>query len=197
MQYPASSGIRQVSGRDDWTTVRQAISATRWQANRVSEDLPYFLTAEAIAAMEGLAKTHYLDPNAKRINKSLGDATGLTGLGIHLIEVEPGRGTSQYHVHHFEEEAVYVLSGTATAEIGDDTFPIKPGDFLGYRKKGAAHAIRNTGDETLVCLVIGQRLAHDVADYPRLGKRLYRNEGMPWDLVDIEAVDHPQAGAKK
>ena len=118
-------------------------------------DDTYILTAEDIAAMEGLAKTHYLNENAKRLNKSLGDATGLTGLGIHIIEVEPGFETTQYHVHYFEDEAVYVLSGTATATIGEVDHPIKAGDFIGYRKSGAAHTIRNTGNELLRCLVIG------------------------------------------
>ena len=157
----------------------------------------YLLTAEDIAAMDGLDKTHFLNPNAKRNNKSLGDATGLTGLGIHIIEVEPGSETTEYHVHYFEDEAVYVLAGTATAEIGDDAFSIKPGDFIGYRKGGAAHTIRNTGTETLRCLVIGQRLAHDVGDYPRKGKRIYRNDDLPWDLADLAGLEHPQAGKKK
>ena len=157
----------------------------------------YLLTEEDIAAMEGLAKTHFLNASAKRVNKSLGDATGLTGLGIHIIDVEPGHETTEYHVHYFEDEAVYVLAGTATAEIGDEEFPIKPGDFIGYRKGGLAHTIRNTGGETLRCLVIGQRLRQDVGDYPRRRKRVYRNEGMPWDLADLDALDHPQAGAKK
>ena len=160
-------------------------------------DEKYLLTAEEIAAMEGLAKTHFLNPEAKRVNKSLGDATGLTGLGIHIIEVEPGSETTEYHVHYFEDEAVYVLTGTATAEIGDETFPIKPGDFVGFRKDGLPHTIRNTGGETFRCLVIGQRLDQDVADYPRKQKRIYRNAGLPWDLADLDVLVHPQAGAKK
>lgn len=147
--------------------------------------------------MQGLAKTHFLNENAKRINKSLGDATGLTGLGIHLIEVEPGCETTEFHVHFFEEEAVYVLSGTATADIGDEEYPIKPGDFIGYRKNGLPHTIRNTGSEPFRCLVIGQRLPQDVADYPRLGKRIYRNEGLSWDLADLDQIEHPKAGAKR
>ena len=48
----------------------------------MSEDR-YLIRADEIAAMEGLAKTHFLNPNARRINKSLGDATGLTGIGVH------------------------------------------------------------------------------------------------------------------
>ncbi len=157
----------------------------------------YLLTAEAIAAMEGVHKTHFQNPNAKRVNKSLGDATGLTGLGIHIIEVEPGAETTEYHVHYFEDEAIYVVDGTATAEIGDEEFAIKPGDFIGYRKGGAAHTIRNTGSETFRCLVVGQRLDHDVGDYPRKGKRIYRNAGMPWDLADLSGLEHPNAGQKK
>ncbi len=157
----------------------------------------YLMTAAQIEAMEGLAKVHFLNANARRINKSLGEATGLTGIGIHLIEVAPGDETTEYHVHHFEDEAVYVLGGTGTATIGDTDHPIGPGDFIGYRKGGLAHTIVNSGDKPLRILVIGQRLPHDVGDYPRKGKRIYRNAGLPWDLVDHAAVAHPQAGAKK
>ena len=157
----------------------------------------YLLKAAEIAAMEGLAKTHFQNENAKRINKSLGDATGLTGLGIHVIEVEPGCETTEYHVHHYEDEAIYVLSGTATAEIGEDEVQIEPGDFIGYRKGGQAHTIRNTGAHVFRCLVIGQRLDHDVADYPRKGQRIFRNRGLPWDLADHAALESPAAGAKK
>lgn len=157
----------------------------------------YLMTAAQIEAMDGLAKVHFLNPGARRINKSLGDVTGLTGLGIHLIEVAPGDETTEYHLHHFEDEAVYVLSGSATATIGDADHAIGPGDFIGYRKGGLAHTIINTGDEILRLLVIGQRLPHDVGDYPRKGKRIYRNDGLPWDLVDHADIAHPQAGAKK
>ena len=156
----------------------------------------YLLAAEDIAAMPGLSKTHFLNENAKRVNKSLGDATGLTGLGIHLIEVQPGAETTEYHVHYYEDEAVFVLSGTATATIGEAEHAIKPGDFIGYRKGGLAHTIVNTGTEVFRCLVIGQRLDHDVGDYPRQQKRIYRNAGIPWDLADLADISHPQAGAK-
>lgn len=157
----------------------------------------YLIRAEEITAMEGLAKTHFLNPDAKRINKSLGDATGLTGLGVHLIEVEPGHETTEHHMHYHEDEALYILSGTATARIGDHEEPVGAGDFLGYRKGGLAHSLVNTGTQTLRCLVIGQRLPHDVGDYPNLGKRIYRQEGLPWNLVDIKDITEPQGAGKK
>ena len=156
----------------------------------------YLVTAEEIANMPGLAKIHFLNSDAQRLNKSLGDLTGLTGIGFHLIEVQPGHLTTEHHLHHHEDECVYVLEGEGTAYIGEEALPIKAGDFLGYRKGGEAHSIRNTGDGVLRCIVAGQRLPHDVGDYTRLGKRVYRNQGMPWNLVDHEAIEEPQAGAK-
>lgn len=89
-----------------------------------------------------------------------------------------------------------MLSGTGEAEIGEHRVPVKAGDFLGYRKGGAAHTIHATGTQTLRCLVIGQRPDHDVADCPRKARRPYRNAGLPWDLVEHAAISHPEAGRK-
>lgn len=157
----------------------------------------YLVTAEEIADMQGLQKTHFLNKNARRTNKSLGDLAGLTGIGFHIIEVEPGHETTEYHLHHHEDEAIYVLAGTATAEIGEDSFAIKPGDFIGYRKAGKAHTIRNTGNETLRMIVVGERLAHDVGDYPRQRKRIFRQAGLKPNLVDFDAIEEPVMGSKK
>lgn len=160
-------------------------------------DDKYLITRQEIEEMQGLEKTHFLNSNAIRTNKSLGDLTGLTGIGFHIIEVEPDCETTEHHLHYFEDECVYVLAGTATAFIGEESFAINMGDFIGYRKGGLAHSIQNTGSEILRCIVVGERLAHDVGDYTRLRKRIYRNEGMEWNLVDFDEIKNPVAGAKK
>lgn len=149
----------------------------------------YLLTKEEIEGFEGTKKTHFLNPNAVRVDKSLGDITGLTGFGFHLIEVEPGHETTEHHRHYHVDECVFVLSGNATALLGDEAYSIGPGDFIGYRKGGVAHSIKNTGEEILRCVVVGERLAHDVGDYPRQGKRNYRNANVPWNLVDLDNVE--------
>ena len=154
----------------------------------------FILTAEAIDAMEGTEKVHFLNPNGRRTNKSLGDATGLKGFGIHLIEVPVGADSTEYHVHHQEDECVYVLSGQARVTLDEQTFDLGAGDFMGLPAGGPAHVFHNPGPDVLRCLVVGQRLAHDVGDYPRLGKRLYRNDGV-WNLVDLANVMDPKAGA--
>ncbi len=75
----------------------------------------YLVSSKEIAEMQGLQKSHFLNRNARRNNKSLGDLVGLTGFGFHVIEVEPGHETTEHHVHHHEDECVFVLSGEATA----------------------------------------------------------------------------------
>jgi len=143
----------------------------------------YLVTKEEIEQSEGLAKTHFLNDNAKRINKSLGDLTGLTG----------GHESTEFHKHYHEDECVYMLEGEAEAQIGDEKFTVKAGDFIGYRAAGEAHTLRNTSNAAFKCIVVGQRLDHDVGDYPNLNKRIYRQRGLPWDLVDIDKIEKPSS----
>jgi uncharacterized cupin superfamily protein len=143
-----------------------------------------YLSARAIAEMVGVRKVHPLSPDAVRIARSLGDAVGMQHLGVHLITVEPGHRSTELHAHRHEEECIYVLSGTGTAVIGDATHEIGPGDFIGCPTNGIAHEMFNHSSEPLVCLVVGQRLDRETTDFPRLGKRLYRDHG------EALVVDH-------
>lgn len=156
----------------------------------------YVLTRAEIDAQAGLAKTHFLNDNARRVNKSLGDLTGLTGFGFHLVEVEPGRESTELHRHYFEDECVYILDGEAEARIGDAVHQVRSGDFIGYRAGGEAHQLKNTGSTILRYIVVGARLDHDVVDYPLQGKRLFKNRSLPWNLVDLSQVTEPLAGRK-
>ena len=126
-----------------------------------------FLSAHDIAKMRGQTKVHAFNPDAVRLDKSLGDAVGLERLGVHIVSVEPGHCSTELHHHLFAEECVYVLAGRGVAHIGDDTLAIGPGDFIGYPANRIAHAMQATGNEPLTCLVFGQRLPQDVIDYPR------------------------------
>ncbi|MBN1007271.1 cupin domain-containing protein [Amphritea pacifica] len=156
----------------------------------------YIITNAEIAQYDGVNKTHFLNSNARRRNKSLGDLTGLTGFGFHLIEIQPGHESTELHRHYHEDECVYILEGEAEATIGDETVQVGAGDFLGYRAGGEAHKLLNNGSTVLKCIVVGQRSDHDVADYTALKKRIYRHKGMPWNLVDIENISEPVAGKK-
>jgi len=156
----------------------------------------YIVKKSEINSMEGLDKTHFLNKSARRINKSLGDLTGLTGIGFHIIEVPPGCWSTEYHVHHYEDECTYVLYGMGEVRIGDEFFRIEAGDFIGYPKGGEPHTMKNNSNLPLICIVVGERAPHDVGDYPDKGKRLFRSKGLPWSMADFNALEQPQGGAK-
>ena len=156
----------------------------------------YIVTKEEIENYEGVDKTHFLNENARRINKSLGDLTGLLGFGFHIIEIEPGYESTELHMHYHEDECVYILEGEAVAVIGDIEHSVKAGDFVGYRAGGYPHKLINNGTSVLKCIVVGQRLDHDVGDYPGLNKRIFRNKGLKWNLVDLENIAEPVTGKK-
>lgn len=147
------------------------------------------LTATAIAALAGQRRVHPLNPNAVRNVKSLGDAVGLTQLGVHMVTILPGNDSTEYHRHLYEEEFVYLLSGSGTAEIDGQQIAVAAGDFLGFPRNGVAHGLSNTGTEPLVCLVAGQRLGQDVCDYPHQNKRLYIN-GAQEDMVETRHINN-------
>jgi len=150
---------------------------------------------QGIESMKGLTNVHFLNEKAIRNNKSLGDLAGLKNLGFHIIEIESGNESTEYHSHQYEDECVYVLAGEATATIGEKDYKISAGDFIGYPAGGEAHTIKNTGKEKLVCIVVGQRLSHDIVDYPRLGKRLFRNTGNN-ELVNVDNISDVNVGKK-
>jgi uncharacterized cupin superfamily protein len=143
--------------------------------------------ASEIDAMEGHSKTHLLNPEAIRMSKSLGRATGLTDLGVQLMTVMPGREYAEYHRHLYEEQCFYILSGRGEAIIEEKSYAIAGGDFLGFPKNGVAHTILNNGDEPLVFLCARVNLEQDVCDYPRKKKRLYMN-GTEEVLVDFHNI---------
>ena len=145
------------------------------------------LKAADIDQMKGVSKIHLLNPQAIRTAKSLGNATGLTDLGVQIMTVMPGREYAEYHRHLYEEQCFYLLSGRGEAIIEEISYSIEAGDFLGFPKNGVAHTILNSGDEPLVFLCARVNLEQDVCDYPRMKKRLYMN-GSDEALVDFEII---------
>jgi len=152
---------------------------------------PALLNAEQIKALPEKRFVHPLNAEAVRHTRSLGDATGLSSLGVHLVRLTPGRESTEYHFHHQDEEWIYVLSGRGTATIGGEEHEVGAGDFMGFVVRSAPHTLRNPHAEDLVYLVGGNRLPFDVCDYPRIRKRRYRMNGeaefVDWDKLEKRA----------
>ena len=145
------------------------------------------LKADVIAVMKEERRVHVLNPRAVRNQRSLGDAVGMKDLGIHLVRVEPGNETTEYHTHYCDEEFVYILAGRGVADIGGSKVKVGPGDFMGFTPQSLPHTMSNPGGEDLVYLVGGTRKAFDVSEYPRAKKRAYKFSGLR-HTVDFDDV---------
>ena len=74
------------------------------------------------------------------------------GYKVKRIVVSSGSRLS-LQKHEFRAEHWFVVSGTATCTIGEDTVVLAPGDATDIAI-GQAHRIANQGDETLVIIEV-------------------------------------------
>ena len=124
------------------------------------------VTRTEITKMACQYNQHFLNRDARHLQKPLGDIAGLTKLGFHLIEVPIGPATCTSHQNLCDEECIYILEGTGIAHIGATVLQVEAGDFNAYPAGGEAHDLLNTGSSILKCNIVGQRLDFDIVDYP-------------------------------
>jgi len=143
------------------------------------------LAAATIAAMPERAHVHQFNERALRLTRTLSDAVGLQRIGIHLVRLRSGLESTQFHYHDSDEEFIYILSGRGVADIGDSSFDVTAGDFMGFPAPSPAHLLRNPFTDDLVYLMGGERNAVDVVHYPRIRRSMIKSHGVrrwaDWD----------------
>ncbi len=103
--------------------------------------------------------------------KQLGAAAHGQKLGCSLLELLPGKQSWPRHYHLSNEEALFILSGSGTLRLGEETVPVKTGDYVALPAGPAcAHQLINEGDEPLRYLAISTMLEPDVIVYPDSNK---------------------------
>jgi uncharacterized cupin superfamily protein len=104
--------------------------------------------------------------------RQLGKPAGSIALGATLTEVAAGGISFPRHAHNVNEEAIYVLSGSGEARIGDARVPVRPGDWIAL-PTGPEHAhqmVNVSAAEPLVYLCISTMLGTEIVEYPDSGK---------------------------
>ena len=127
--------------------------------------------------------SHPWNPNSQMHGTQLARSVGLKRTGVNFIRVPAGKESYVYHSHQYEEEWIYVLSGRAIALIDDAEYEVDAGDFIGFPAPSVAHLMRNPGPDDLVYLCGGESREFEVADFPKLGKRMVRT-GKQVDVYD-------------
>ena len=153
------------------------------------------LRAADIEMLDEQVYVHQFNPKAIRHTKSLGDEVGLSQVGIHLVRVAPGDESTQHHLHLIEEEFIYILSGLGMAAIGNETYEVGPGDFMGFAAGSPPHSMSNPFEVDLVYLAGGDRSEVDICIYPRIKLKQYRvknqREAVHWDDINQVVIDPP------
>jgi uncharacterized cupin superfamily protein len=147
----------------------------------------YLLRASDIAA-RSQTFSHPWNPRSEVTGYQMGKATGLKRTGVNLARLAPGKESFVYHSHWLEEEWIYILQGRGVARIDGESYEVGPGDFMAFPTPGVAHHLTNPFEEELVYLMGGENREYDVADFPELGKRMFKHQGGVeiFDLADAK-----------
>ena len=130
--------------------------------------------------------SHPWNPRSELSGYQMGKATGLRRIGVNIARMPPGKESFVYHSHWSEEEWIYILSGRGVARIDGTDYEVGAGDFMAFPTPGVAHHLRNPFEEELVYLMGGENRDIDVADFPDLGKRMFRHpKGV--EIYDLDA----------
>jgi len=130
-----------------------------------------------IDAMTETEHRHQFNDNAVRMARTLSRLAGLERIGIHIVRLQPGRESTEFHYHDRDEEFLYILQGRGVAHLGDEEATVGPGDFMGFSSGSEPHVLSNPFDVDLVYLMGGEKNANDVVHYPRIKRSLIKSAG--------------------
>ena len=118
-------------------------------------------------------------PCAERRKRVLGDAVGLSHLGVNMVELPPGSQSSLRHWHSAEDEFVFILDGVATLVTDEGAQQLGPGMAAGFPAGEAnGHHLINNGEQVVRYIEVGDRAAGvDRVEYSDVDLRIVRGPG--------------------
>ena len=148
------------------------------------------------STVPALCRSGYPEPYRSRVlpreKRRLGDALGLTRIGINLTHLPPGKESSMRHWHTHEDEFVYVLEGELVLRTGAGEQVLKAGMCCGFPAGSEdGHQLINRGSAPAVYLEMSNRDPADTGQYsdaevdlvwnpPQARGRFTRRDGSPY-----------------
>jgi uncharacterized cupin superfamily protein len=123
------------------------------------------------ATLEPRSSSGYPEPFRSRVlpreKRALGDALGLTKIGVNLTTLMPGKESSMRHFHTREDELVYVLEGEVVLRTEAGEQVLTPGTCAGFPSGSRdGHQLVNRTERPARYLEISNRDPDDAAEYP-------------------------------
>jgi uncharacterized cupin superfamily protein len=148
-----------------------------------------------VLAVSAVSRCSYPEPYFSRVmprsRRRLGDALGLSRIGINHTTLPPGKESSMRHWHTHEDEFVYVLEGEVVLRTGGGEQLLRAGMCAGFPAGVEdGHQLINRSDRPAVYLEVSNRDGTDSAYYsdsdvdmmwnaPQARGRLTRRDGTP------------------
>ena len=135
----------------------------------------------------------YPEPYRSRVTprekRQLGNALGLTKIGINLTTLPPGKESSMRHWHTHEEEFIYVLSGEVVLRTDAGEQVLTAGMCAGFALGTTdGHQLVNRGGEPAVYLEVSNRDPQD--------EGLYSEVDLRWNASDARGIFTRKDGSK-
>ena len=145
--------------------------------------------------LPAVSHTGYPEPYRTRVLprevRAVGDALGLTRIGVNLVRVLPGKASSMRHWHTHEDEFVYVLEGELVLRTDAGEEILRAAMCAGFpAAAGDGHHLLNRSAAPAAFLVVSNRDPEDTAHYsdphvdlmwspPQARGRMTRRDGTP------------------
>jgi uncharacterized cupin superfamily protein len=105
------------------------------------------------------------------LRQRVGLATGAKKLGYSFFTVAPGKAAFPFHLHHTNEEMIFIFDGEGTLRLGREEIAISSGMFIAF-PPGAdhPHQLINTSNRDLRYLCVSTMESPEIAEYPDSNK---------------------------
>jgi len=133
--------------------------------------MPLKLPALDPADVAPRSKSGYPEPFRSRVlpreKRAIGDALGLTKVGVNLTTLPPGKESSMRHFHTREDELIFVVEGEVTLRTDEGEQILTAGMCAGFPAGVPnGHQLVNRSDRPARYLEISNRDPQDSAAYP-------------------------------
>ncbi len=100
----------------------------------------------------------------------VGERAGGKELGATLYEILPGGSISPHHIHHGNEEILFVLSGSPELRTPHGVRLLETGAVVAFpRGRPGAHRVKNTSPAPARVLIVSTMNFPDVIEHPDTG----------------------------
>ena len=113
------------------------------------------------------------DPPFSSRAARVGERAGAEELGATLYEILPGGAISPHHIHHGNEEILFVLSGSPELRTPHGVRMLEQGAVVAFpRGRRGAHRVKNSSPAPARVLIVSTMNFPDVVEHPDTGTGL-------------------------